>query len=38
VRAIQRVKQSRGYAFSQNESGQAGLIRSYDTTQRKPKG
>jgi phospholipid-transporting ATPase len=38
VRAIQRIKQTRGFAFSQNESGQAGLIRSYDTTLRKPKG
>jgi phospholipid-transporting ATPase len=38
VRQIQRMKQTRGFAFSQNESGQAGLIRSYDTTQRKPKG
>jgi phospholipid-transporting ATPase len=38
VRQIQRIKQTRGFAFSQNESGQAGLIRSYDTTLRKPKG
>lgn len=38
LRQIQRIKQSRGYAFSQNESGQANLIRSYDTTMIKPKG
>ncbi|KAI8825014.1 uncharacterized protein EV422DRAFT_492579 [Fimicolochytrium jonesii] len=38
VRMIQRLKRTRGFAFSQNEGGQAGLIRVYDTTQRKPKG
>jgi phospholipid-transporting ATPase len=38
VRAIQRIKQNSGYAFSQNESGQADLIRSYNTTISKPKG
>ena len=38
VRAIQRYKNSRGFAFSQNESGQSDLIRIYDTTRRKPKG
>ncbi|KAI8919781.1 hypothetical protein BC831DRAFT_479981 [Entophlyctis helioformis] len=38
VRAIQRVKRARGFAFSQNESGQASLIRQYDTTRRKPQG
>lgn len=38
ARMIQRLKRSRGYAFSQNESGQADLIRIYDTTKRKPKG
>lgn len=42
-RAVRKVRQvnrqrRRGYAFSQNESGQAELIRVYDTTQRKPKG
>ncbi|KAJ1557544.1 hypothetical protein HK096_006686, partial [Nowakowskiella sp. JEL0078] len=37
VRQIQRLKRNRGYAFSQNESGQASLIRVYDTTRRKPK-
>ncbi|KAJ1561416.1 hypothetical protein HK405_003976 [Cladochytrium tenue] len=36
VRQTQRMKRSRGYAFSQNESGQANLIRIYDTTRRKP--
>ncbi|KAJ3217909.1 hypothetical protein HDU67_007060 [Dinochytrium kinnereticum] len=38
VRQIQRLKRSRGFAFSQNESGQANLIRVYDTTRRKPRG
>ena len=38
VRAIQRIKRARGFAFSQNESGQASLIRQYDTTMDKPKG
>ncbi|KAJ3278349.1 hypothetical protein HK104_002419 [Borealophlyctis nickersoniae] len=38
VRMIQRLKRSRGFAFSQMESGQAGLIRVYDTTRRKPRG
>ncbi|KAJ1978950.1 aminophospholipid translocase [Dimargaris verticillata] len=38
VRMIQRLRRTRGYAFSQNESGQAKLIRSYDTTRRKPLG
>ena len=38
ARALQRIKQSRGFAFSQNEGGQEDLIRSYDTTKRKPKG
>ncbi|KNC95912.1 phospholipid-translocating P-type ATPase, flippase [Spizellomyces punctatus DAOM BR117] len=38
VRMIQRLKRQRGFAFSQNESGQAGLIRAYDTTRRKPRG
>ena len=38
VRLTQRIKRTRGYAFSQNESGQAELIRVYDTTLRKPKG
>ncbi|ORZ40601.1 hypothetical protein BCR44DRAFT_1176750 [Catenaria anguillulae PL171] len=38
VRMIQRIKRNRGFAFSQNESGQADLIRVYDTTRRKPRG
>ncbi|KAJ8322920.1 hypothetical protein BDV3_006798 [Batrachochytrium dendrobatidis] len=38
IRAIQRVKRTRGFAFSQNEGGQASLIRQYDTTRRKPQG
>lgn len=38
VRLVQRLKKNRGYAFSQNESGQAELIRVYDTTRRKPRG
>ncbi|ORX88782.1 phospholipid-translocating P-type ATPase [Basidiobolus meristosporus CBS 931.73] len=38
VRAIQRMKLNRGFAFSQNESGQAHLIRAYDTTHKKPQG
>ncbi|KAI8613701.1 hypothetical protein BC830DRAFT_1170031 [Chytriomyces sp. MP71] len=37
VRQIQRLKRSRGFAFSQTESGQANLIRNYDTTVRKPR-
>ncbi|KAJ3056861.1 hypothetical protein HK097_003397 [Rhizophlyctis rosea] len=32
VRIVQRQKRQRGFAFSQNESGQAHLIRIYDTT------
>jgi phospholipid-transporting ATPase len=38
VRQIQRLGKARGYAFSQNESGQAEIIRAYDTTLDKPKG
>ncbi|KAG1054085.1 hypothetical protein G6F43_003886 [Rhizopus delemar] len=38
VRKIQRLKQSRGFAFSQNENDQSRLIRLYDTTQQKPSG
>ncbi|KAJ3311213.1 hypothetical protein HDV04_004217 [Boothiomyces sp. JEL0838] len=38
VRMNQRMKQTRGYAFSQNEGGQEDLIRLYDTTLRKPRG
>ncbi|KAJ3022211.1 hypothetical protein HKX48_006733 [Thoreauomyces humboldtii] len=38
VRQFQRVKRNRGFAFSQSDSGQAALIRLYDTTRRKPRG
>jgi phospholipid-transporting ATPase len=38
VRMTQRLKRNRGYAFSQNEGGQARVIRAYDTTQNKPSG
>ena len=38
VRKLQRMRRNRGYAFSQNESGQADLIRHYDTTKHKPDG
>ncbi|KAI7866350.1 hypothetical protein BDF14DRAFT_1814290 [Spinellus fusiger] len=38
VRKIQRLKQSRGFAFSQNENDQSKIIRMYDTTQQKPSG
>jgi phospholipid-transporting ATPase len=32
ARVTQRIKRQRGFAFSQNEDGQAHLIRIYDTT------
>ncbi|KAI8090920.1 uncharacterized protein B0P05DRAFT_463626 [Gilbertella persicaria] len=38
VRKIQRLKQSRGFAFTQNENDQSRIIRMYDTTQQKPSG
>lgn len=38
VRKIQRLKQSRGYAFSQSDTDQRKIIRMYDTTQQKPIG
>ncbi|KAI8928628.1 hypothetical protein BC831DRAFT_500154 [Entophlyctis helioformis] len=38
VRVVQRQKRNRGFAFSQGETGQAQLIRIYDTTRRKPRG
>lgn len=38
VRKIQRLKQSRGFAFTQNENDQSRIIRMYDTTQQKPIG
>jgi phospholipid-transporting ATPase len=36
VRVVQRSKRNRGFAFSQNEDGEAHLIRIYDTTRYKP--
>ncbi|CEJ03973.1 Putative Phospholipid-translocating ATPase [Rhizopus microsporus] len=38
VRKIQRLKQSRGFAFAQNDNDQSRLIRMYDTTRQKPSG
>ncbi|KAG9304740.1 hypothetical protein G9A89_003914 [Geosiphon pyriformis] len=39
VRAVQRLRRNRGFAFSQNESGQeAKVMRAYDTTLQKPIG
>ncbi|KAH9457870.1 hypothetical protein MJO29_004995 [Puccinia striiformis f. sp. tritici] len=38
VRAVQRLRRNRGFAFSQTEEGQEQLIRSYDTTLKKAKG
>ncbi|CAG8502478.1 453_t:CDS:10 [Ambispora gerdemannii] len=39
VRAVQRLRRTRGFAFSQNESGQESkVIRAYDTTLQKPTG
>lgn len=38
VRMIQRLKRTRGFAFSQSEAGQSNLIRAYDTTRSKPRG
>ncbi|KAJ2625877.1 aminophospholipid translocase [Coemansia sp. RSA 1358] len=38
VRLLQRLRRTRGYAFSQNEGGQEKLIRAYDTTMQKPSG
>lgn len=38
VRLIQRIKRNRGFAFSQGDTGQAQLIRKYDTTKEKPSG
>ena len=32
ARAAQRMKRNRGFAFSQNEGGQADIMRLYDTT------
>ncbi|WFD32648.1 P-type phospholipid transporter [Malassezia sp. CBS 17886] len=38
VRTVQRLRRSRGYAFSQTEGEQAHLIRQYDTTKARPAG
>ena len=38
MRAMQRMRHSRGYAFSQTEHHQAHLVRQYDTTQARPQG
>ncbi|GAA5966757.1 hypothetical protein JCM3765_000939 [Sporobolomyces pararoseus] len=38
VRAVQRLRRNRGFAFSQTEEGQEHLIRAYDTSQVKPSG
>ncbi|GAA5877115.1 hypothetical protein JCM8547_008961 [Rhodosporidiobolus lusitaniae] len=38
VRAVQRLRRNRGFAFSQTEEGQEHLIRAYDTSQNKPQG
>ncbi|KAJ2012640.1 aminophospholipid translocase, partial [Coemansia sp. S85] len=38
VRLLQRLRRTRGYAFSQNEGGQEKIIRAYDTTVQKPSG
>lgn len=35
VRAVQRMRRNRGFAFSQTEEGQEQLIRAYDTTKSK---
>jgi phospholipid-transporting ATPase len=38
VRLMQRMRRTRGFAFSQGDTGQADLIRLYDTTLMKPSG
>ncbi|GAA5846250.1 hypothetical protein JCM3766R1_000765 [Sporobolomyces carnicolor] len=38
VRAVQRLRRNRGFAFSQTEEGQEHLIRAYDTSKGKPSG
>ncbi|SCV68524.1 BQ2448_645 [Microbotryum intermedium] len=35
VRAVQRLRRNRGFAFSQTEDGQEAVIRAYDTTKAK---
>ena len=37
VRQVQRMRNQRGYAFSQGDEGQMRLIRAYDTTQHRGK-
>lgn len=38
IRALQRTRRNRGFAFSQTEESQEKIIRSYDTTVEKAKG
>ena len=38
IRLSQRTRRNRGYAFSQNETGQWEVMQKYDTTQQKPAG
>lgn len=38
IRALQRTRRNRGFAFSQTEESQEKIIRSYDTTQQKSSG
>ncbi|KAJ2370861.1 aminophospholipid translocase [Coemansia sp. RSA 2610] len=38
ARLLQRLRRTRGYAFSQTEGGQEKVIRAYDTTMQKPSG
>lgn len=38
IRALQRTRRNRGFAFSQTEDSQERIIRSYDTTIAKAKG
>ncbi|KAJ2782664.1 aminophospholipid translocase [Coemansia javaensis] len=38
ARVLQRIRRTRGYAFSQTEGGQEKIIRAYDTTMQKPSG
>ncbi|KAJ1736271.1 aminophospholipid translocase [Coemansia biformis] len=38
ARLLQRLRRTRGYAFSQTEGGQEKIIRAYDTTMQKPTG
>lgn len=38
VRAVQRIRRTRGFAFSQTEGEQERLIRKYDTSISRPTG